>query len=118
MTQSKTEQLNVRLPQSLLQGLEEIATTEHLDRTAVLRKLLAEGVARYRLDRASRLYAEGHISESRAAELAGVSLYDILDKIERRRLRAPYSVSELCEDLEMLRQRHDLRASTLPPVRR
>jgi predicted HTH domain antitoxin len=113
MTQPKTEQLNVRLPEALLQGLEEIATTEHLDRTAVLRKLLAEGIARYRLDRALRLYAEGHISKTRAAELAGVSLYDILDEIERRRLRAPYSVAELHEDLEMIQQRHGLRTSAL-----
>jgi len=117
MTQAKTEQLNVRLPQSLLQGLEEIAATEHLDRTAVLRKLLAEGIARYRLDRALRLYAEGHISKTRAAELAGVSLYDILDELERRRLRAPYSISELHEDLEMLRQHYGLSATTLPSAR-
>ncbi len=108
MTESKTEQLNVRLPRPLLNQVEEMAEAEHLDRTTVVRKLIAEGLKRYRLDRAMRLYAEGRVSKSRAAEMAGISIYEILDEVERRGLRSPYAVPDVQEDLEMLRVRYGL----------
>jgi predicted HTH domain antitoxin len=106
MAQPKTEQLNVRLPKSLLRGVEEVAEVERLDRTAVIRKLIAEGLERYRLDRAVRLYAEGRISKARAAEMAGISIYEMLDEIEKRGLRSPYTIEDIRQDLELLRVRY------------
>ncbi len=113
MAQVKTEQMNVRLPKALLKAVEEMAETEHLDRTAVIRKLIAEGLQHYRLDRAMRLYTEGRISKARAAEMSGVSIYEILDEVDRRGLRSPYTVQDAREDLEILRERYGLK---LPPV--
>jgi predicted HTH domain antitoxin len=112
MAQLKTEQLNVRLPKSLLQGLEEMAAAEHVDRTAIVRKLLTEGLARHRLDRALRLYGEGRISKARAAEMANVSIYEVMDEIERRGLRVPYTAADLREDVEMLRKRYSMTLTT------
>ncbi len=109
MAQMKTEQLNIRLPKALLNAVAEMADTEHLDRTAVIRKLIAEGVKQYRLDRAVRLYAEGRISKARAAEMAGVSIYEILDEIERRGLRSPYTAQDARDDLQMLLERYSVR---------
>ena len=110
MAQPKTEQLNVRLPKSLLQAVTEVAAAEHLDRTALIRKLLAEGVIRYRLDHAVRLYSEARTSKARAAELAGVSIYDLTDEVERRGLRSPYAVADVRDDLELLRKRYGLKS--------
>jgi predicted HTH domain antitoxin len=106
MAQSKTEQLNVRLPKTLLKGVEEVAEVEQLDRTAVIRRLIAEGLERYRLDRAARLYGEGRISKARAAEMAGISVYEMLDEIEKRGLRSPYTLEDMRQDLEMLCMRY------------
>lgn len=108
MIQSKTEQLNVRLPRTILQDVAEVAAIEHLDRTAVIRKLLAEGLVRYRLDHALRLYGEGRISKARAAELARVSLYELSDEVEQRGLRSRLSAADAREDIEMLNKRYGL----------
>ena len=99
-------QLNIRIPESLIEELERIATEEQVDRTSVARKLLTEGVNRWRLEHALRLYQQGQITKERAAEMAGVSIYDILDELRQRGTVARYSLEELREDLALLQQRY------------
>jgi len=99
-------QLNIRIPESLIEELERIATEEQVDRTSVARKLLTEGVNRWRLEHALRLYQQGQITKERAAEMAGVSIYDILDELRQRGTVARYSLEELREDLTLLQQRY------------
>jgi predicted HTH domain antitoxin len=101
-----TRQLNIRIPESLIEELERIATEEHVDRTSITRKLLVEGVQRWRLERALHLYEQGQITKERAAEMAGVSIYDILDALRQRGTLAQYSLEELREDLALLQQRY------------
>ncbi len=101
-----THQLNIRIPESLVKELEHIAAEEHADRTSIARKLLTEGVQRWRLAHALRLYEQGQITKERAAEIAGVSIYDILDALRQRGTVAQYSLEELREDLTLLQQRH------------
>ncbi|MGA9351669.1 MAG: UPF0175 family protein [Anaerolineae bacterium] len=100
-------QLNIRIPESLIEELERIAAEEQADRTSVARKLLTEGIHRWRLEHALRLYQQGQITKERAAEIAGVSIYDILDELRRRGTVARYSLEELHEDLALLQQRYN-----------
>jgi predicted HTH domain antitoxin len=95
-----THQLNLRISEALFQDLEQIAQEEQIDRTSVARKLLAEGVRRWRLEHALHQYEQGQITKGRAAELAGVTIYDILDEVRRRGLTAQYSLEEVREDLQ------------------
>jgi predicted HTH domain antitoxin len=101
-----TRQLNIRIPESLIKELERIATDEQVDRTSVARKLLTEGVHRWRLEHALRLYEQGQITKERAAEIAGVSIYDILDELRQRGTVARYSLEDLREDLALLKQQY------------
>jgi predicted HTH domain antitoxin len=101
-----TRQLSIRIPQSLLEELERIATEEQVDRTSVARKLLTESINRWRLEHALRLYQQGQITKERAAEMAGVSIYDILDELRQRGTVAQYSLEELREDLALLQQQY------------
>jgi len=53
-----------------------------------------------RLAYAIDLFLRGIVSVERAAELAGMSLYDFLVELRRRRIQAyPYSDEELREEL-------------------
>jgi predicted HTH domain antitoxin len=107
MAETSTSQLNIRVPKTLLQELEQIAEMEQVDRTAIARKLLSEGVKRWRLERALELCARGQISKERAAEMAGVTLYDIMDELRRRGTSPHYSLDDLREDLALLRERDE-----------
>jgi predicted HTH domain antitoxin len=104
-----TRQLNIRIPESLVMELEHIAADEQLDRTSVARKLLTEGIHRWRLEHALRMYEAGRITKERAAEMANVSIYDILDELRQRGTVARYSLEELREDLALLKQQYHSR---------
>lgn len=98
-----TRQLNVRVPENLIEELERIAAEEQADRASIVRRLLAEGLQRWRLEQALQMYRRGQITKERAAELAGVSIYDIMDELRQRGTVAQYTLEELREDLALLR---------------
>lgn len=103
-----TRQLNLRVPESILDELEQIAAEEQVDRTAIVRRLLVDGMRRWRLERALRLHQQGQVTKERAAELADVSIYEVMDALRERGAAAQYTIAELREDLALLRGRgHD-----------
>lgn len=89
------QQVNLRLERELVDQLDDLAKTEHVDRTEIARRILVSGVAEARVDRALRDYAAGRVTSWRAASDAGISLYDMLDRIHERGV--PYEM-----DLEVL----------------
>lgn len=76
-------QVNIRLERELLAELDEMADAESLDRTELARRLLRDALGRERVDVAVRRYREGEVSVSRAAEMARISLYEMLDRIHQ-----------------------------------
>jgi len=100
-----TRQLNIRVPESIVDELEQMAAEEQVDRTAVVRRLLVEGMRQWRLERALRLYEQGQVTRERAAELAGVSIYEVMDALRERGTSAQYTLGDLHEDLVLLQHR-------------
>ena len=98
-------QLNVRLAPELAEQIGEIAQEEKLARTDVVRRLLSESVERWKLERAIRLYREGQVTKARAAEVAGVPLYDMHDLIRQRGIPLHYSPDEAREDMRLILER-------------
>jgi predicted HTH domain antitoxin len=95
-------QLNIRIPETIVQGLDEIAYREQIDRTTLARKMLTEGIQRWRIEYAIASYQRGEITKARAAELANVSIYDILDEVRQRGITPGYTLDELRQDLASL----------------
>lgn len=62
----------------------EVSRREHLAEGALVRKLVLDGLARYRLDQAIADYAAGEINLGEAALRAGVSVQRLLAELERR----------------------------------
>ncbi len=84
------QQVNLRLEREFVDLLDDLARSEHVDRTEVARRILVEGVAKARLDRALRDYTAGNVTAWQAASDAGVSLYEMLDRIHEARI--PYEL--------------------------
>lgn len=84
------QQVNLRLERDLIDQLDDLARTEHVDRTEIARRILVSGVSEARVDRALRDYSAGQITAWRAARDAGVSLYQMLDRIHERGI--PYEL--------------------------
>ena len=80
----KLKQLNLRVPETIVQGLDEIASKEQIDRTTLARKMLAEANQRWKQDDAIAACQRGEITKARAVELAGMSVYDVINEVRRR----------------------------------
>lgn len=76
--------ISTRVPDELEAELEAYLDDERLDRSTAVRKLLSEGLERWRRERALDQLAAGSVTVSRAAELAGMSVWDFTRLVEER----------------------------------
>lgn len=102
MSKVQTVQLNLRVPAQAISDLDHLAQEERLARVDLARKILLEGVAQRKRDWALRLYREGKVSKSRAAEMAGISLWEMVDLVAEAELPATYTLAEAVEDIRRL----------------
>lgn len=68
--------ISARVPDELETELEAYLEDENLDRSTAVRKLLSEGLEQWRREQALEQLAAGSISFSKAAERAGMSIWD------------------------------------------
>jgi len=78
-----TKQMNLRLEEDLIKEFEELAKEENLDRSALVRKILLEGLQQERLNFALQKYMLKEISIERAAEIAKISIHELILKMSQ-----------------------------------
>ncbi len=78
-----TKQMNLRLDDDLIKEFEELAEQENLDRSALVKKILIEGLQNERLNFAIQKYMLKEISIERAAEIAKISLHEMILKMSQ-----------------------------------
>jgi predicted HTH domain antitoxin len=93
--------ISARVPDELEAELDAYLEDENLDRSTAVRKLLSEGLEAWRRERALDQLEEGTITFSKAAELAGMSIWDFAQVAKERDLTW-VDDDHLTEDLEAL----------------
>ncbi len=101
----KGQMVGTRLPPELVRDLERIESAEQADRSTTLRRLLQKAVVAWKLDHSARLYGEGKLTLMRAARDAGVSLWEMMEYVQRKKIPAQYDLEDLERDLQTLRSR-------------
>ena len=95
-----TVTLSTRLAKEEANKIDELAANLGLDRGAVLKLLIRKGLKEIQIERALKGYRRGTITLSRAAEIAELSLRDILLRLPEDSVEFNYGVQELRRDLE------------------
>jgi predicted HTH domain antitoxin len=90
----------LRLPRETIKKLRELADKEGKDRSALIRELLEHGVKEKSLDQAVELYRIGQATAWKAAQLAGVSLWNFYKTLSEKGVLIQYSEHDLEEDLK------------------
>ncbi|MDR7554404.1 MAG: ribbon-helix-helix protein, CopG family [Armatimonadota bacterium] len=67
----------MRLPKALVRAIDRAARRDNLDRSAILRRIVAAGLDRY----VAELYAAGRISLREAADWLGVPVRVAMDRL-------------------------------------
>lgn len=70
--------ISARVPDELEAELEGYIEDENLDRSTAVRKLLSEGLEEWRRTQALNQLAAGKVTVSKAAEIAGMSVWDFV----------------------------------------
>ena len=98
-----SELVSFRLPADLQRELEIISREEDKDKSEIVRELIRLGIKERKIEKAVKLYKEGKVSASRAAEIADVSLWKMIEIFAERKIEAQYGLKELAEDIKASR---------------
>lgn len=98
------EVISLRLPAETFEELEKIAREESKDKSRLMRELLALGIKEKKLEKAIQLYKEGKVTLWKAARVAGISLWQMMEVMREHRVEAQYGLRELEEDLKALKE--------------
>lgn len=69
------------MEEDLLGRLQKLANMEYLDRTNMIKKLLRKSTEEELINKALEQYSRGEITLAQAAEIAEVSIWDIISKM-------------------------------------
>jgi predicted HTH domain antitoxin len=98
-----SELVSFRLPTDLQRELEIISREEDKDKSEIVRELIRLGIKERKIEKAITLYKEGKVSASKAAEIADVSLWKMIEIFAERKIEAQYGLKELAEDIKASR---------------
>ena len=94
--------ISLRLPLETVEKLDELADREHKDRSASMRELLDRRIKEKDIEHAVELYRTGQATGWRAAQLAGMSLWNFYKILNERSVLIQYSEHDSEEDLKGL----------------
>jgi len=95
-----SETISLRLPRETIKKLRELACKEGKDRSTVIREMLENGIEEKSLDQAIELYQMGQVTGWKAAQIAGVSLWNFYKTLSEKGVLIQYSEHDLEEDLK------------------
>jgi predicted HTH domain antitoxin len=97
--------ISTRLDPEDVKILQSLADLSGFDRSTLVKSLLRRGMKELRLDHAAEALRKEKVTLSRAAELAGLDVWDFIAGMESRGLELHYGVDELNQDLDALKTR-------------
>lgn len=101
-----SELISIRLTEDINKKLKKLAEEEGEDKSTLIRELILKGYEEKQLENALELYKKGNVTMWKAAQLASISLWKIIEIIKERKIELNYSEENLKEDLEpLLRKR-------------
>ena len=93
------EAIGIRLPEEVLKKIDKLSKEEMEDRSTVIRKLVLLGYSDLMKKRSIEKYLKGEITFSEAAELAGLTLWEMEKYMIENGVRSSYSLEDLEKEL-------------------
>ena len=95
----RTATISMRLPREEIEQLERLAEELAIERPTLLKRALRRGARDLMFERACQAYRAREATLSRAAEIAGLPLRDMILRLKDADLELSYGVEELSRDL-------------------
>ena len=98
----ETTSVGVRLPKRVLEYIDKEAESESVDRSVIIRRLVERGAAEFEKEKAAKLYIEGKISISGAAEIAKLTIPEMVDYLVCKGFKSDYSMEDFTRGSNLL----------------
>jgi predicted HTH domain antitoxin len=92
--------ISIRIREDFMKETDKLAKAGMVDKSVILREALEKGLAEVKLDSAIGLFGEGKVSTSEAAEIAGISIGEMMDEIVKRGLKPGITKEDVKGSLE------------------
>ncbi len=96
--------IETKLQESTAGIIDDLAEESHTDTPTLLARLIERGLRMELLKRSTQLYIEGKVSMWKAAQLADVSLYEMIAEIKKRGVPIQYEVEDFEADIKTLKK--------------
>lgn len=94
--------ISTRIPREIEEDIGKLAREKHLGKTLVLREVIIKGLADLKLEYALELYKKGKITLWKTAQIAGISLWEIMDIVKERQIAVKYTIEDAKEDIRQI----------------
>ncbi|MGQ4876397.1 MAG: UPF0175 family protein [Promethearchaeia archaeon] len=99
--------LSIIIPEELKKELDYLKDYFNEDQSSLVRRLIRIGIKSEKLKIAFKLYIDGKISLGRAAELADISIWEMIDLIHDRNIALKYKLSETREEIDKILKKYE-----------
>lgn len=99
------EAVTARFPRDMLREVERLAKKEKVDRSELIRRLLDFALQQKRIEEAVRAYQGGKVTLWKAAEMAGISLREMMELTRTKKIIVPYTLDDLKRDIRYVRRK-------------
>ena len=100
------DKISIIIPDDLKKEIDKLKEIHKEEQSSYIRKLLWKSVAQEKLDYAINQYLKDKISLGKASEIAGISIWEILDELHKRNITLKYKVSEAELEIEKILKKY------------
>ncbi len=87
-----------RVPKEIDEFLTKIMKEEKLDKSTTTRRILERGIEEWRKERAIELLRKGKATLAKAAEIAGISIYEMIELVNEKKIDYIHITAEELEE--------------------
>ena len=92
-------EITIKIPTKLYNDVKKLAKLKRMDTRTMIVEALREGMFLLRIEEAVRRYVNGEVSLGKAAEIAGLSIWEFLDELKKRGIEIRYKEKHILHDL-------------------
>ncbi len=99
-----SERLSVLIPAEMMKEIDEFQKVTNLDKSTLIRQLLKKSIREMKIEYALKAYAEEKVSFGKAADIAGLNIWEFIDEAHRRKVELIFTVEDAERELRRRRE--------------
>ncbi len=88
------DKISIVIPNDLKKEIDDLRNLFKEEQSSLIRRLLWKSIAQEKLEYALKDYIDEKISLGKAAEIAGILIWQIIDELKKRNIALKYRISE------------------------